>query len=164
MTPREIWQIAAYVRSLGRVPNEPVSGDAKRGRELVRGKGGCLQCHVIAGEGGQTGPALTDIGIRRSPSYIRTKLLDPDKDLSGNFSQVRLTTRNGHKVSGIRLNEDTWSIQVRDMSNRLHSFWKQDLIDLKVEQRTLMPSYREQLKDDQVNDVVAYLTGLRGVQ
>src|SRR5688572_24263665 len=78
MTPREIWQIAAYVRTLGRVPNESVSGDATRGRELVRGKGGCLQCHVITGQGGQTGPALTDIGIRRSPSYMRTKMLDPD--------------------------------------------------------------------------------------
>jgi putative heme-binding domain-containing protein len=128
-----------YVRSLGRIPAESIRGNADRGRELARGKG-CLECHVIDGEGGHAGPSLTDVGTRRSPSYMRAKLLDPGKDLSGDFSLVRLTTRAGEKISGIRMNEDTWSVQLRDMNNKLHSFWKQDLTEFKVEQRTLMPS------------------------
>jgi len=161
LTPREIWQISAYVRSLGRLDNETAKGDAERGRELVRGKGACLQCHTLNGEGGHTGPALSDIGRRRSPAYLKTKLLEPEKDLGG-FSLVRLTTRNGQKISGIRLNEDTWSVQVRDMSSKLHSFWKQDLTQFEVEQRTLMPSYRDKFSEQELNDVIAYLAGLRG--
>jgi cytochrome c oxidase cbb3-type subunit III len=161
LTPREIWQISAYVRSLGRLDSESVTGNAERGRELVRSKGGCMQCHTLSGEGGHTGPALSDIGRRRSPAYLKLKLLEPEKDLGG-FSLVRLTTRSGQKISGIRLNEDTWSVQVRDMSSNLHSFWKQDLTQFDVEQRTLMPSYRDKFSEQELNDVIAYLAGLRG--
>src|SRR4051794_3404539 len=76
MTQREIWQIAAYVRTFGRSGEGTVAGDAKKGSSLLRGKGRCLQCHVLDGEGGHLGPSLTDIGSRRSPTYIRTKLLN----------------------------------------------------------------------------------------
>jgi putative heme-binding domain-containing protein len=162
LTPKEVWQISAHVRTLGRVDSVAIKGDAARGRALVRGTGGCLQCHLVDGEGGHMGPALTDIGRRRSPSYLRTKLTDPQKDISGGFSLVQLTTRGGQKLSGIRMNEDTWSIQVRDMSNRLHSFWKQDLTEFNVEQRTLMPSYSKKMNAQEIDDVVSYLSGLRG--
>ena len=39
---RETWQLAAYVRSLGRMPPETVPGDPKRGQELYRSKGTLL--------------------------------------------------------------------------------------------------------------------------
>jgi putative heme-binding domain-containing protein len=162
MTQREIWQIAAYVRTLGRAGAETISGDPARGELLVKRKGGCTACHVLNGQGGLTGPALTDIGTRRSPSYLRTKLIDPAKELSGGFSIVRLATRGGEKLSGVRLNEDTWSIQVRDNDGRLHSFWKEDLADLTVEQRTLMPSYAKQLEAHEIDDIVAYLSATGG--
>src|SRR4051794_10250300 len=64
MTEREIWQMAAYVRTLGQAGQQDASGDSQRGASIVRSKGACLQCHVLNGEGGQTGPALTDIGKR----------------------------------------------------------------------------------------------------
>ena len=163
MTPREIWQLAAYVRALGRQGADSVKGDRARGEVLVRTKGNCLGCHIVAGQGGLTGPALTDIGLKRSPSYLRTKLVDPAKDLMG-FYTVRLATRSGEKLSGVKLNEDTWSIQIRDNAGRLHSFWKADLTDLTVEQRTLMPSFAKQLSAAEIDDIVAYLSATGGRQ
>ena len=68
---RETWQLAAYVRSLGRMAPETVAGDAKRGAELYRTKGRCSQCHTIAGQGGSLGPELTEIGSRRLRSMRR---------------------------------------------------------------------------------------------
>jgi cytochrome c oxidase cbb3-type subunit 3 len=164
MTPREIWQLATFVRTLGRLSAEAVHGDAARGSQLVHGKGGCLQCHAIGLEGGRTGPTLTDIGVRRGPSHLRAKLLDPVRDIPDQFRIVELKTREGQAVSGVRLNEDSWSIQVRGFDDKLHSFWKQDLTQLKVERRTVMPSYREKFNDGELNDIIAYLAGLRGAQ
>jgi putative heme-binding domain-containing protein len=156
MTPREIWQIAAFVRTLGARGSDLAGGDHARGEALVRGKGACLSCHVLNGQGGHSGPPLTGIATRRSPSYLRTKLADPTRDL-GNFRQVRLVTREGKAITGIRMNEDTWSIQLRDGNGSLHSFWKDRLKDLTVEARTLMPSYKTTLSEQELNDIVAYL-------
>jgi hypothetical protein len=64
----------------------------------------------------------------------------------------------------VKLNEDTWSIQIRDDSGRLHSFWKTDLADLAVEQRTLMPSYAKQMTPAEIDDIVAYLSSMGGRQ
>jgi hypothetical protein len=36
--------------------------------------------------------------------------------------------------------------------------------ELDVQRRTLMPSYARQLSADELNDVVAYLAGIRGAQ
>jgi putative heme-binding domain-containing protein len=144
------------------LPHEEIQGDAGRGQQIVSRKGGCLQCHSIGLEGGRLGPALTEIGARSSPAHIRAKLLDAASAVPDDFRVVELKTNKGQTVSGVRLNEDVWSIQVRDFRDQLHSFWKQDLADLKVEKRTPMPSYRERFNAQELNDVVAYLAGLRG--
>ena len=162
LSMREVWQVAAFVRTLGRVSRQNVPGDARRGAQLVRDKGGCLQCHTIGSEGGRMGPALSDIGDRRSPAYLRAKLLDPSTDIPEHFRVVELKTSNGLAVSGTRLNEDTWSIQMRDFDGNLRSFWKQDLAELKADRRTPMPSYRERLSKQELDDTIAYLAGLRG--
>src|SRR2546423_14409489 len=41
MSDREMRQAAAYVRSLGKLPVQPVPGDPIRGAEIYRGKGNC---------------------------------------------------------------------------------------------------------------------------
>jgi cytochrome c oxidase cbb3-type subunit 3 len=161
MTEREIWQMATYVRSLGQGGLQRVNGNSRRGAALVRGRGGCLQCHLLNGEGGLIGPALSSIGRRRSASYLKEKLLDPGKELAADFSVVTLRTAGGSKITGVWMNEDTWSIQVRDLNARLHSYWKQDLAELAVERRTMMPSYAGQLNQQEQNDIVAFLGGLR---
>lgn len=164
MSTREIWQVAAFVRGLGRLGQEAVSGNPQNGQLIVKGKGGCLQCHSIGLEGGRMGPSLSDVGVRRSPGHVRAKLIEPSSDIPEQFRTVDLKTRNGQNVSGIRLNEDSWSIQVRGNDDQLHSFWKNDLKELKIDRQTPMPSYKDRLTTQEINDIVAYLAGLRGVQ
>src|SRR5579872_1901891 len=60
-TSHEIWQLVAFVRTLGRVEREPVHGDLGRGARLYTAKG-CQECHTIQGRGGPLGPDLSDIG------------------------------------------------------------------------------------------------------
>ena len=45
MSEHETRQTAAYVRSLGKVPEKPVPGNAAHGAEIYRGKAGCASCH-----------------------------------------------------------------------------------------------------------------------
>lgn len=163
LAPREVWQIAAFVRSLGAAASaESLGGDARRGREVVTTKGACLQCHSIGLNGGRLGPALTDVGARRGPGHLRAKLLDSQANIPDDFRMAQITTRDGRKIEGVRLNEDVDSIQVRDAGGKLHSYWKRELVSFKVERRSTMPSYADKLSGREINDAVAYLSTLRG--
>jgi cytochrome c oxidase cbb3-type subunit 3 len=163
MTDHEIWQVAAFVRTLGRAANEKVPGDPDQGRRLFNDKGGCLRCHTVSGAGGIVGPALTEIGARRSGAFLRNTLLDPNSTLPDGFAMVRAQTKDGQRLTGVRLNEDIWSIQLRDLNGGLRSFWKDDLKDLHKDfTKSPMPSFRGVFNESELTDVIAYLVSLRG--
>ncbi|HVW83925.1 MAG TPA: c-type cytochrome [Bryobacteraceae bacterium] len=164
MTDREIWQVAAFVRTLSQAQGPAATGDIAKGREVVSGKAGCLQCHALGPAGGRTGPSLSEVGLRRSPAYLKAKLLDPAGSLPEDFRLVSGRTRDGKQFNGVRLNEDTFSVQFLDSGGALRSLWKSDIQDYRAERRTLMPAYRDRLTGEQIDDAVAYLSSLRGTR
>ncbi|MEK6286411.1 MAG: c-type cytochrome [Acidobacteriota bacterium] len=163
MTDREIWQVAGYVRSLGGTAVVKLPGDTSRGKAIYDSKGACAACHIVSGRGGSLGPKLTDIGARRSAAYLREALTDPGASVPDGFLVVSIVTRDGHKVRGMRANEDSFTIQLRDAAGVFHSFRKLDLAELKKEfGSSMMPAYRDALSASELDDLVAYLSGLRG--
>ncbi len=163
VTDDDIRQIVTYVRGLGRSSVQLVSGDRARGEQIFRSKGNCGQCHMVRGQGGRQGPDLSDIGVRRSTYHMRQSLVEPEGDLPLGFVLVEITTREGRKISGVRLNEDIFSIQVRDLTDNLHSIWKTDIADLRKQWgKSPMPTYRATLTATEIDDLVAYLASLRG--
>src|SRR5262249_51814067 len=115
MSDREIWQVAGYVRSLGRTQPARGPGDPAKGNEIFDGKAACSSCHIVNGRGTSLGPDLSNVGARRSPAYIRKALIDPGSAVPEGFMMVRATTNDGRSIEGIRLNEDTFTIQIRDL-------------------------------------------------
>jgi putative heme-binding domain-containing protein len=162
LSTREVWQLAAFVRSLGRVPIETVAGDPQRGQQVYQ-KGKCAQCHIANGQGTSVGPELSDVGARRSATYIRTSLVDPNAEVPDRFAQLRITTKDGRRITGVRLAEDTFTIQLVDLTGRTYSFFKQELTDIKKDfDKSPMPGYRDVLSQSELDDLVAYLVSLRG--
>jgi len=49
---------------------------ASEGRRLFQQKG-CIGCHSVGGQGGKIGPALDDVGLRRSPEWMVQHFRDP---------------------------------------------------------------------------------------
>jgi cytochrome c oxidase cbb3-type subunit III len=165
LTTAQIWQVAAFVRTLGRVEGSKSAGDASRGHQIFVTRGGCTKCHTISGHGGAIGPDLTDIGDRRDATELRTSLLEPSASVPLDFLQVRVVTKDGHTFTGVRINEDAFSIQIRDLANQFHSFWKNELTDIvKEPKRSIMPSYQSILSAAELDDLLAYLESLQGRQ
>lgn len=48
-------------------------------RALLNVRLPCRGCHVIGGTGGRVGPSLDDVGVRRSATYIRAMIEDPQR-------------------------------------------------------------------------------------
>lgn len=159
---RQLWQIVAFVRSLSMNPSvAPGRGNMARGRSLFEGKGGCGQCHQIGGRGGRSGPDLSDVSGRRSAEYLRTSILRPGDHVLPRNYRLRANTNSGEKVSGRRLNEDTFSIQLLDDGGNLVSLAKDEIAELTLDKTSAMPSYEQVLSDSEVADLVAYLVTLR---
>jgi cytochrome c oxidase cbb3-type subunit III len=162
MSRHEMLQTAAFVRSLGKVPQQPVPGDPARGAEIYRTKGNCGSCHSISGEGGVAAPDLTQIGETRSAAYLRESLVDPQAAVPEGYVRLTVVPKSGRSVTGVRVNEDSFSIQVRDDSGRSYSFWKSDVARVdKPQNKSPMPSYQGQLSDPELTDLVAYLASLK---
>jgi cytochrome c oxidase cbb3-type subunit III len=161
MTEREVKWTAAYVRSIGRVAEETkLPGDAKAGLEAYR-KSGCASCHIVQGSGSGYGPELTEIGLKRSAQHLRQSIVEPSADVAGDSMTVVATNAQGVSVVGIRANEDSFSIQIRDMAGRLHSFQKAALKSLDKQKGSVMPPFK-QLAPADLDNLVAYLASLRG--
>jgi cytochrome c oxidase cbb3-type subunit III len=157
----DIANVAAYVRSLGKVPPDPLPGDPTRGA-AVYAKSGCAGCHIVAGAGSGFGPDLSEVGDRRSAAYLRRVVVKPSASLPEGFLFVRAVTAAGETIEGIRANEDTFSIQIKDASGRFHSLRKQELKGLqKLRGQSPMPAYEGVLDAAAIDDLVAYLASQR---
>jgi cytochrome c oxidase cbb3-type subunit III len=161
-TDDDLANVSAYVRSLSKFPPEPVSGDASHGAQ-VYAEAGCSTCHIVAGIGTGYGPELTDIGVRRSPSYIRQTIAHPESTIPEGFLLVEAVAVSGETIQGIRANEDSFTIQIKDSGGLFHSLRKQNLKELrKLRGQTSMPSFERILQGPELQDLVAYLASLRG--
>jgi putative heme-binding domain-containing protein len=174
LNPGEGPYLAAYVRTLALLPQEPVPGDPANGAELFRSKGACLTCHRLKGEGMAIGPDLTTIGLRRGPASLRQSLVDPgaevpqstnayrnDISLPLNFRMVHVRTKDGREITGIRLNEDTLSVQLRDLTGMFHSFFKDELAEFRKDRSSPMPVYAQVFSPPEMDDMIAFLVSLR---
>jgi cytochrome c oxidase cbb3-type subunit III len=68
-------------------------------------------------------------------------------------------------VRGVRVNEDSFTIQIKDASGRYHSYRKLDLVKIEKDPgKTFMPAFASSLSGAELDDLVAYLASLRGVE
>ncbi len=159
--------ILAYLRSLkdkkGRKSIAAASGDASRGEVLFKGKGACSGCHRVRGEGGRPGPDLSDAGHFLSALEIEAAILDPDERYPFGTRPVRMERKDGGALTGLLLNQDTYSLQLIDQDGGLRSVQRSELRRV-VPAGSWMPGYRGKLDAQELADLIAYLMKQKGVQ
>ena len=164
LQPAELVGVIAFIRAGFDPASAAVRvGDAARGRALFEGKAECAGCHRVFGSGPRLAPDLSDIGAIRTLAALQRALLTPNESLLPIHRPVRVVTRDGRTLTGRRLNEDTYTVQLIDDGENLHSLTKADLRELSVTDASAMPSYAERLSADELADVIAYLVSLKGL-
>jgi putative heme-binding domain-containing protein len=171
LTDDEVWQIITYLRTLEHPPEAPI-GDAAAGEQLFFGRATCAPCHMVNGRGGRLGPDLSRVGSARPRAYLVESIREPDRQLADNpnfrdsaslaYDTVIAVTRDGKTIRGVPLNEDTFTVQIMDAAEKIHSFEKKSLKSFRHESTSLMPAYgAEMLSERDLQDLVAYLQSLR---
>jgi putative heme-binding domain-containing protein len=160
----ELTAVIAYLRNMRNFDSKVnLIGDADQGKVVFEGKGECARCHRINGKGPRVAPDLSDIGAVRTPDALQRTILDPDAEMRYVNRTVRAVTRDGKVITGRRMNEDTYTVQLIDEQERLVSLVKANLREYGIVRRTAMPSYRDKLAANEVADLLAYLLSLKGL-
>ena len=159
--------VVAYLRTMNLTKSRQsiaaANGNASRGKLLFDNKGGCAGCHRIMGIGGRSGPDLSDVGHLLRAIEIETAILDPDADYPLGTRPVRVVRKSGSALSGLLLNQDTYSLQLVDQEGSLRSI---DRNDVKTEGAipSWMPIYRSKFDAQELADLIAYLVSQKGTQ
>src|SRR5438094_588000 len=87
----------------------------------------------------------------RSRAYLVESIREPARRLTENrvfgdsvtlkYDTVTAVTGDGRTIVGVRMNEDTFTVQIMDTAEVVHSLEKKTLKSFKREDRSLMPAY-----------------------
>lgn len=137
-----------------------------KGRNFENGKRAyaaarCVVCHRFGGEGGATGPDLTQLAGRFTYKDVSDSILDPSKVVSDLYRGVIIETSEGKTYNGRIVSDAPDSLTVLtdpEDPSKLVTIAKKD-IDTKVQApQSLMPKdLLKQLNQDEVLDLMAYL-------
>lgn len=172
LSAKDARSVAGYVRSLGALPAEPMPGDPVAGALVYRSTGNCASCHILHGDGVGLGPELSSVGLKRNAEYLRRAVTNPEveqprvvdrfRGTLNAFLTVRIVSEYG-RYEGMRINEDEFTVQMRDLEGNIHSFEKAKLISYeKALGHSFMPGYSALLDEKQIVDVVSFLMSQRG--
>jgi len=128
----------------------------------------------VKGKGGVLGPDLSRVGSKHTIESLTEEVRSPNKELSPGLREpnadyvfpmsnvaVTVVTRDGRRLTGVRKNEDTFSLQMIGTDDRIHLFLKKDLKEIIREQKSLMPAYSDQeLSKEGLKDLLAYMASL----
>lgn len=156
----QITELAAFVRSLNAPAiSVPVPGDPAAGEAIFVGKGGCLNCHMLNGQGGYLGPDLSNVGATRRLDELRNAILKPSPRASDGYTPVELAAPDGGRMRGIVRRYSNWSMQVLDENGRLHLLHGPEMKKAVIQSKPWMPNdYEQRLTREDINDLLALLS------
>jgi putative heme-binding domain-containing protein len=152
LTAQQTWQTIAYLRTLAVASRGSAApkGDIVVGAAIYKAK--CAGCHDNAA------PDLAGIGMRQSSATLRDSIVNPNAEVAPEHWSVRIQTVQGAQIEGTRLNEDTYSIQLR-VQGRLRSVLRSEIAKLEWVRTSPMPA--AQLVPQELDNLLAYIVSLK---
>lgn len=137
-----------------------------KGRNFENGKkmfaaARCLICHRFAGDGGATGPDLTQLAARFTVKDLGEAMVEPSKVVSDQYRATLIETKDGQLISGRVVSESDDSLIVvtnPEDSTKTLAVRRDDIESMQASPVSLMPDgLLKPLNDDEVLDLLAYL-------
>lgn len=121
----------------------------------------CVVCHRFAGDGGATGPDLTQLAGRFNLKDLTEAIIDPSKVISDQYKATVVLLSDGKSVTGRIVAEAPDSITLvidPEQSTKILTIKKSDIDEQKPSAVSLMPKdLLKPLNEDEVLDLLAYL-------
>jgi putative membrane-bound dehydrogenase-like protein len=137
-----------------------LAGDVRRGRAVFAKS--CSVCHRLEGVGHVVGPDLQALP-NKSPLYLLTEVLDPNRNVDTRYISYAAVTRSGRTFTGILASESATSITLLGQEGKGQTLLRSELDEFQSTGKSLMPEGLEkELTKQDVADLIAYLTSRGG--
>ncbi len=119
----------------------------------------CVRCHVVAGQGGEVGPELTDLGSSMNREGLLRSLVDPSANVAPGFGNVTVVLESGESVQGLLEAESDQTITIT-IGGQQREIEKSDIAE-RISSPSSMPAMGDLLSRSQLRDLVEYMTTLQ---
>lgn len=137
----------------GRSP--PFLGDVTRGSKVY--ETACMVCHKFADKGNDVGPHLGTIKAWTAEQLV-TNILDPNREVSPNFSLYLVETNDGRTLSGLIASETAGNLTLKRADGGTDTVLRSEIKSLTSPGISLMPEGLEAaITPQQMADLIAYL-------
>jgi len=141
-----------------------------KGREIFFGKGNCASCHNwLALEGlfmdsaSAKAPSLRNIGTKPA-QYIHESITEPSKFIVNGFESTLFLLEDGRTIVGRIVNESEANYVIVDSSKSVGSsliyIKKSTIEEMKTNNLSTMPSYKDTLTEEELKAVLAFISYL----
>jgi putative membrane-bound dehydrogenase-like protein len=130
-------------------------GDRERGKQVFAKT--CAACHKLGDVGEGLGPDLTAL-TDKSPEYLLTNILDPNRAVEARYIGYTATLKDGTSRAGFLTAETATSITLVGPDGKVQTILRTDLESLRSSGKSAMPEGIEKdVSIDQMADVLAFL-------
>ncbi|MCC5905608.1 MAG: HEAT repeat domain-containing protein [Balneolaceae bacterium] len=135
------------------------SGNVENGRQVFERS--CQICHQVQGQGIHFGPDLTDIGAKLPKESLYNKIINPDAGINFGYEGNILTLEDGSTVTGINESETETEIVLLLPGGFTERFDQSEISSREIMEQSLMPPLALTMTEEELVDLVEYLSTLR---
>ena len=140
-----------------------MKGDAANGAKIyARQNPGCINCHVIRGQGTELGPELSEIGGKLGKDALYEAILDPSAGISFGYETWNIVLKNGDEPYGLIASETADELTLKAIGGIVTKFKKSDIASRQQSKLSIMPAGLQQgMTTQELVDLVEYLSTLK---
>ncbi len=135
-----------------------LTGNANNGAVIF--KTSCTSCHQVKGTGADFGPKLGEIGTKLPKEGLFKALISPSSAISFGYEASKVTLKNGTTMTGIIFSKTDKEIDIKYPGGTEQKIQIDDVKNIKELPESLMPVMSEIMSDQELADVVSYLSTL----
>lgn len=123
----------------------------------------CQSCHVFQGKGGNTGPALTQLGTRFTIRDMARAIIIPNDEITDQYAISTFQLMDNTQMSGRMIKEENDSVFIMAnplMPENLVKLSKSEIASIETSDISWMfPALLNRLNEQEVYDLMSYLKG-----
>jgi len=155
--PGRDWQLDSAIKV---ADSFMVNRDFEKGKAMFAASL-CISCHTMRGEGGTSGPDLTQLGTRFSYKDMLESIIEPSKTISDQFGATVFFMKEGNSVVGriISQDKDKYVVSQNPFAPQMtRDILKKDVIRTRVSDVSpMLPYLVNRLNPQELRDLLAYL-------